>query len=1751
MKTLLPLFISVSICMMRTKADTREFYIAAVEQGWDYRHQENLDAPLVQRKRILPSKNGVEQYMKAVYWEYKDSTFSTPKAKPPWMGIQGPTIKAEVNDRVLVHFKNFASLPFSIFPVGISYWKQSEGAGYDDATSNQEKEDDAVPPGGYYRYVWDIQPADGPTLMDPDCLTYSYTSQVDIIRDFNSGLIGTLLICKAGSLKRASQQEVPEFILLFAIFDETKSWYGEGGMARERVIKTRAKKQYHTINGYANSTLQGLKMCRRNNVIWHLIGMGSSPEIHSIQFQDHTLQVKNHRKVSLEVTPMTLATAEMKPTAVGKFLISCQIHSHQKAGMTAFFTVEDCPEPSDSLNKKYVVSPDDYTDYDMEDAVNAIMVNPMPMVRSVKMRPKVWRHYIAVEEITWDYAPDLGEKDRTLASEYLEQGPQRIGKKYKKAIYVEYSDDRFTHRKAVEGGLMGPVLRGEVGDQIEIVLKNWASRPFNIYPNDLTSVHASGGKDLLKGKSLRDFAVQPNETFVYLWKITSEDGPTAADPKCLTRLYQSTVDPVRDVASGLIGPLVVCYRKTLDKRGNVLMSDKEKHLMFTVFDENKSWYINENIRKYIKDPSTVNHNDPGFYNSNVMHNVNGYMYNNLRFKACLDDVIFWHVVNVGTDSKFLSIYFTGNIFERDKVHQTVLTLFPMAGETISMEMETVGAWEISALDSSLKNRGMSAQYSVHYCDQKLPLVDYEEYYDFLDDDSWENNIARSSSGRNRTLTVRVCKRPVTNNTLAATANTTVHNLKPVCVIKHIAVKQNTTAFSKGDIPDDVLQELDREIKRSSAERHQRSPTTSLPVNDTGKHSDSQSDLAGSILNNTLPSDSRESLEENCGTACHRRVRKRAADVLMVGPVTPDLHTTPQMVPAELEEKEEANVSLPTPHVTLPSLTDVDNKQVNESKELGIAESMFEKEQEENATVDDLENISHELGSSSTTVPSHSQGSTLKSLMSTLNSKLHGSSESDRLLRRNAKEDGKGEDKKSSEQQEDQVLKDNSDLEQGNFSQFGKEQGSVNQTDSGYKALDRQSLDLQILDPQVNGSESSNSTRRGLSLEYDDYSQETNSSRMDFDFEEDLNMRASDGKYRNYYIAAEEVMWDYGLKKPQQLIKPREMRMGMRKYFPEYKKAVFRAYTDKDFLRPATRGELEEHLGIMGPVIQAEINDLVIVTFKNLASRPYSFHLHGVYDKSQGPANGEAVQPNEVRVFKWKITRRQGPSPKEFDCKAGAYYSNLNMEKDIHSGLIGPLIVCKPGTLHPFTDLQPGVQQFSLLFTVFDETKSWYLEDNIQRFCRSPCTIRNEDPWFKLSNRFAAINGYVAETLPGLLVAQHHPVRWHLLNMGAGGEFHSVHFHGLPFTVRSDQEHRMGIYNLYPGVFGTVEMRPAMVGTWMVECTIGEHQLSGMRAKLLVYSSKCVEPLGMRTGRILDTQITDSGHYGNWESRLARLGLSGSINAWSAVNKKSWIQVDLMRPMVLHGVHTQGASHGLSESFVVQFTLSYSLDQETWKTYKGNSTKPEMVFIGNVDGSSVKENYFSPPIMGRYIRLNPETFQNRATLRLELFGCDLNSCSTPMGMEKMRIPNQSISASSFLQTWFLTWSPSLARLNLDGNANAWRPKTNNPHEWIQVDFGEVKRLTGVITQGARSMLKHMMVTEFTVSISNDGRVWSSLLEENSSKEKVFLGNNEHDEEILNLFEPPVFARYIRIQPKGWYNEIALRLEFLGCNTQQRL
>ncbi|XP_048043912.1 coagulation factor VIII [Megalobrama amblycephala] len=1689
------LFLTLCLKCSCVLGKTLEFYIAAVETKWEYVFTDTADPTANQRKFA----SGVQKYIKAVYTEYTDSTFTTPKSKPPWAGIQGPTIRTVVNDRVVVHFKNFASQAFSISPIGIPYWKQSEGAGYEDSSSAQERVDDAVPPGGYYKYMWDISPNSGPTPSDPDCLTYIYSSQVDIVRDLNSGLIGTILICKTEALTEERQQKVPEFILLLAVFDESKSWYQDVGRA-DKLKKTSSPTQYHTINGYINSTLPGLNVCQKSPVVsWHLIGLGSTPEIHSIQFEGHTLKVFDHKRITVEMTPMTFTTALMKPSAPGKFLISCKIHSHQTAGMNAFFTVDNCPEPVavPIPDKRYVKHSDD--NEEDEDNMFSIVFkqgSPISLLRSsAKGRPKVWVHYIAAEEMDWDYSSQSSErpsKSAAAASEWFRKGPQRLGGVYKKVAFIEYTDKTFTVKKTTGKMLMGPELRGEVGDKFQIIFKNMASRPFNIYPNGLTSVQPLKTANKDKQVDLRSLAVPPGEIMMYLWKLTSEDGPTDADPRCLTRLYQSMVDPVRDVASGLVGPLIICKSQSLDKRGKVLTSDKEKKLLFTVFDENRSWYFEDNIKRNSEDPTRINRNDLNFYNSNVMHTVNGFMFSQLQFKVCVGDVILWHVASIGLQSNFLSVYFTGNTFERDKKYGTVLTLFPMTGDTVTTEVDMLGEWEVSAFDPSLKKLGMSVRYTVVNCERVLPLVDNEDY----DDELIEQNFLtpRGTTGKNHSIAIRLCRnRTVTGSetervNMSRASDNGRQNRTRVCEIRYVPVKRekDLDALSQGGIPQDILDQLEEEMGGNSLERQKRS------------HHKLESYRNRPELPNKIDPTGILSATEN----------------------------------RELTgENQNLNVA------NIQSDADTHNKTHPSGKTTNdLFRKFILKDTNLSTNLSQLLNNSMEVTSE--------RARNRRELWSVSKDKLN-------------KVDVK-------------VLSKNEVLEDSGSADLKRDkmEESLNPLNYNYKDAKKFQPDLEpVLEPMSNSSDNQTYGRKSLESDYDDYSDEGSVFGLDHHTEDNVGIRSTESRFRNYYIAAEEIMWDYGINKPAQLIKQREMRRGMRKYFPAYRKVVFRAYQDRDFKNPIKRGELDEHLGIMGPVLKAEINDILTVVFKNLASRPYSFHLHGVYDKTQGSFSpgtgpegskaedvpGDPVPPGEERVYNWRISRRQGPSASEFDCKAGAYYSNLNMEKDINSGLIGPMLICRPGTLRPRVMLQPDVTDYFLLFTTFDETKSWYLDYNIRKFCTPPCQAKVDDSWFEMSNKFAAINGYVSETLPGLIVEQYRMTRWHLLNVGSQGEFHAVHFHGLPFGVGKDQEHRMGIFNLYPGVFGTVEMRPAIVGTWLIECTIGEHQMAGMRAKMLVYNPRCIQPLGMQSGWINNNQITASDHYGDWRPGLARLELSGSINAWMGRGIDSWLQVDLLKPMLLHGIQTQGAktSMGLSESFTILYTISYSTDQENWTMYRGNCTKSSYTFNGNMDGSRIKENLFSPPIVGRYIRIHPVTFKKQPTLRIELLGCDLNSCSMPLGMERRSIPSSSISASSFLNKWLLSWSPDLARLHQEGRANAWRPKSNNPHEWLQVDFLSMKRVTGLVTQGARSVLKLMMVTEFTVSISNNGHSWTSVKEQGTDSDKIFEGNSEHDEEALNMFDPPLFARFIRIHPKGWVNDIALRLEFLGCDTQPTL
>eukprot|EP00062_Callorhinchus_milii_P000799 gi/632935272/ref/XP_007889515.1/ PREDICTED: coagulation factor VIII isoform X2 [Callorhinchus milii] len=1694
----------------------REYYIAAVEFNWDYLNSDLLSELGARYSFVSPSRTSTH-YRKTVYVEFKDSKFLTPETKPKWMGILGPTIRAEVNDKVIIHFKNLASRPYSIHPYGISYWKMSEGASYNDHTSASEKEDDVVKPKGEYVYVWEITDNLGPLDGDSRCLTSAYSSHVDQVRDFNSGLIGAILICKHGTLNSLGKQvNQQEFVLLFSVIDESKSWYLETDRIKYKIPGPRkSKRLMYSINGYINSSLPDLNLCKNRDVSWHLIAMGSVPNLFSIYFSGNGLLLRGHRVVSIELAPTAFTTAEMSPSSKSKWLLSCQNPEHQQAGMTAYVTEEGiCEEDSSHApwqTLTWVETEEDEEDND-KDNFN-IQMKYMMRTMSTKQRPIEWIHYITAEECDWDYAPSPPAPG---SSQKLERNPNRIGKEYKKAVYVEYTDNTFTIVKYKPNpksskGILGPVLRGEVGDRFKIVFKNLASRPYNLNPHGLTKIKVETAGD----HHVMNHSVQPNEVVTYFWNVTESDGPTQSDPGCQTHFYFSSVDVVRDMASGLIGPMLICRKEMLNMNARPIKIDRSKYLLLSLFDENKSWYINENIQKYCEEPSSVNTKDPEFYQSNLMYSINGFVNEsapNLDF--CLKEDIFWHVI-VGAQNDILSLYFHGQTFKRDGIYEDVLTLFPFSGETIRMDMDNIGQWLLKPLNYQYQSRGMRAKFTVRNCDNEEE--NYENLVNFINteeedlaygnvlEDEMMNLFLRPRGFRkasqldlNETINIEELLNSTDDEAiipgeedpiwllcgarqhppLAEQLSVEDQENHPLNHLAHESSERNKRQV----IADDSTVTLDKEATEDAIGSGKTHSNSSFPVGAAvGGHKDqnvSQSVQANHSSNNASQSNrmkgitSSNQLQSNLSITgenakqthllLENQILKQEDIVLTDGVKSnhsikwPDKTTTKTRLPKVLTFEQISN-----------NKTEGTKLRYNETN-LGLKET-------QSATPNWTSSEEHLA-----TGP------------------------------RNSSQDSK-------------------ESDYFDYEEYEKEgSGDINETDYG----------------GIGGT----NFRTFADLDWcpEDWPS--------------LIPRSSGSHLRHFFIAAIETIWDYKGSQTAQASKLRVQQLRGQRLGNKFKKVVFQQYMDNTFRQPVIRGEFEEHLGILGPVIIAEVNEIIVVKFKNMASKPFSIHAHGVSrdipeeymdeeEKVIWPRKEEDIAyPNETKMYIWHVTKGSAPTNKDFDCRAWTYYSDVNPERDIHSGLIGPLIVCKAGTLNKVSDMTPKVQEFSLLFLTFDENKSWYLEDNIQIFCKTPCHIRPESPTFRASNRFHTINGYVAETLPGLVMAQYRLVRWYLINMAMSAEIYSVHFHSQPFAMRRTKEHRMGVYTLFPGSFGTIEMYPTKVGYWLLDCETSVHQQAGMRAISLVYNPQCRVPLGLESGRIEDSQLTASSHEGQWAPRLARLQNTGSINAWRPTGPRPWIQVDLRTPMLVHGIITQGAKRYFKQLYVKKFYITYSLDTITWKEYKANSVMPKMVFVGNTDGTGQVKNYFNPPIVARYIRVYPRPDKNLA-LRMELLGCDVQSCSLPLGMEKRIIKDIQLSASSFWVS-MNAWTASLARLKQQGISNAWVPKRNNPHEWLQINFLRRKKITGIITQGASRLGWSMFVKEYTISHSDDGITWTVIQDKQSTKAKVFRGNVDNNSQASNTIEPPIFAQYLRIYPQNWHRNIALRVEILGCETEQR-
>ncbi|XP_022108975.1 uncharacterized protein LOC110989137 [Acanthaster planci] len=181
------------------------------------------------------------------------------------------------------------------------------------------------------------------------------------------------------------------------------------------------------------------------------------------------------------------------------------------------------------------------------------------------------------------------------------------------------------------------------------------------------------------------------------------------------------------------------------------------------------------------------------------------------------------------------------------------------------------------------------------------------------------------------------------------------------------------------------------------------------------------------------------------------------------------------------------------------------------------------------------------------------------------------------------------------------------------------------------------------------------------------------------------------------------------------------------------------------------------------------------------------------------------------------------------------------------------------------------------------------------------------------------------------------------------------------------------------------------------------------------------------------------------------------------------------------------------------------------------------------------------------------------------------CMGEMGlsMDKMSIPDESFSASSHVKGH----TPARGRLNTlysqTGMRSGWTPRRRDRRPYLQVDLGEQRHLSGIITQGRHSKHDWRSVVQqylgqkwgrrrrrpfrrqawliaYFVKHSLDCEHWDFVRMPNGQRQ-LFEGNVNPSTPRTNYLDRPVTARCIRIQPKRQRGlKIGLRLELLGCS-----
>ncbi|XP_027024059.2 inactive carboxypeptidase-like protein X2 [Tachysurus fulvidraco] len=158
--------------------------------------------------------------------------------------------------------------------------------------------------------------------------------------------------------------------------------------------------------------------------------------------------------------------------------------------------------------------------------------------------------------------------------------------------------------------------------------------------------------------------------------------------------------------------------------------------------------------------------------------------------------------------------------------------------------------------------------------------------------------------------------------------------------------------------------------------------------------------------------------------------------------------------------------------------------------------------------------------------------------------------------------------------------------------------------------------------------------------------------------------------------------------------------------------------------------------------------------------------------------------------------------------------------------------------------------------------------------------------------------------------------------------------------------------------------------------------------------KICPPLGLESHRIDADQLQTSSMYQHrYSSHRARLNIQASADeydmnggAWCANpdEKEHWIELDTRTLTEFTGVITQGRDDPVENDYVTSYYVAFSNDSREWTMLHDGYS--EWLFFGNSDKHTPVMSQFMDPVVARYIRILPQSWNGTACMRMEVLGC---------------------------------------------------------------------------------------------------------------------------------------------------------------------